>query len=222
MTARGDVRRYYDQTVLNHDGDNCLIWPFFRDRNGYPKMGRNGKVHLVTRCICEDVYGPPPTEKHQAAHSCGKGHLGCVAKKHLRWALPTENEADKLLHGTDNRGERSGLSVLSEAAVVEILALQGVLPTSKIAHKYGVSEGAIQNIFDGRSWAWLSTNRKNNVERLRAKGIGHGMVKLSESDVRAIRREAGTSTVAHIARRYGVSRIHVNRIISRQVWKHLD
>lgn len=33
--------------------------------------------------MCELVYGKPPMPKHQAAHNCGKGNLGCINPKHL-------------------------------------------------------------------------------------------------------------------------------------------
>lgn len=219
---RGHVQDYYNRVVLNYEGDDCLIWPFFRDKNGYGKMGRNGEVHLVTRCVCEDVHGPAPTERHQAAHSCGKGHTGCVTKKHLRWALPKENEADKLLHGTDNRGERSGLSVLTEEHVSEILALEGILSSVKIAEKYGVSAGAVGHIFAGKSWAWLLTNRNETVATFRNRGTDHGMAKLTEEDVRKIRILAKSHPPEWIADQFAVSKSHVVRIIKRQNWKHLD
>lgn len=221
--TRGHVQEYYKHVVLNYDGDDCLIWPFYRNEKGYAKWTRSpSQTRLVSRMVCEDVYGPAPTERHQAAHSCGKGHEGCVTKKHLRWALPTENEADKLLHGTDNRGERSGHSVLAQEQVAEILALQGVVSIVEIAEKYGVSVGTIWDIFAGHSWAWLSTNRKIDVARLRAKGIGHGRAKLTEDDVRKIRALGKSHSPQWIANRFALSKTHVVRIIAREVWKHLE
>lgn len=81
--------------------DECIEWPF-RCSGGYGHVSRRVPgAPSASRVVCYMVYGAPPTRKHQAAHSCGKGHKGCVNWRHLSWKTPRENEADKLLHGTD-------------------------------------------------------------------------------------------------------------------------
>jgi hypothetical protein len=85
--------------AVSAKGYECVIWPFqthkFRDM---------GPGQSVTRFVCAIVNGPRPTPKHEVAHSCGKGHLRCISGNHLRWATHTENMADKIIHGTTNRG----------------------------------------------------------------------------------------------------------------------
>lgn len=101
---RGNIRLdYYNNVVVNYEGDDCLTWPFPTNSNGYGALTINKKYFIVSRLLCTKVYGDPPTRAHQAAHSCGKGHLGCVAKSHLRWATPAENQADRIIHGTMRR-----------------------------------------------------------------------------------------------------------------------
>jgi len=97
---RGGVKRYFQDVVLSYEGNECLIWPFARNAKGYGIM-RGG---IVSRIVCERANGPPPTPEHQAAHSCGKGHEACCTKRHLSWKTQTENNADKLIHGTSRRG----------------------------------------------------------------------------------------------------------------------
>lgn len=53
-----------------------------------------------------------------------------------------------------------------------------------------------------------------------ARGERSGHAKLTETDVRAIRRATGTQS--EIARRYGVSQTTVSEILRRQIWKHLE
>ncbi|MEK1930877.1 MAG: hypothetical protein AAAC47_14080 [Pararhizobium sp.] len=91
----GDGLAYLQDIILSYDGDACLIWPFATNSKGYAMMRMHGKMQLVTRIVCKQVYGPPPTTEHEAAHSCGRGASGCVAKDHLRWATPDENRADR-------------------------------------------------------------------------------------------------------------------------------
>lgn len=96
----GTAMRYLVDVVLRYEGDECTIWPFTRNDRGYARTRWNGKLRNVCRMICEKVNGPPPTRVHQAAHSCGNGHLGCVTKRHLSWKSPQENSDDKYVHGS--------------------------------------------------------------------------------------------------------------------------
>ena len=155
-TEVGEPQRYFTEVVLNCTSDECLIWPFARSTvDGYARMYVGGRMQLVSRLACAVVHGPAPSQRHQAAHGCGHGHLGCVNPKHLRWATRAENEADKLQHGTHARGERSANAKLTEAAVRQIRALVGTIPTKEIARQFGVSAGAISRITRGENWSWL-------------------------------------------------------------------
>lgn len=101
-TPNGEAVRFLREVVLRHSVDECLLWPFGRGKHGYATYGKNSLAH---RWICEKLYGPPPDPSYQVAHKCGI--RACVAPAHLRWATPTENEADKLLHGVQ-RGRPFG------------------------------------------------------------------------------------------------------------------
>ena len=101
------------ESHASFDSEKCLPWPFACRRRGYGAVAVEGKLLPAHRYICECVNGPPPTPKHVAAHSCGKGHEGCVNPRHLRWATYGENEADKIVHGTDGRGERHPMAKLN-------------------------------------------------------------------------------------------------------------
>jgi hypothetical protein len=150
------TRLYLENVVMNYDGDACLTWPFSKSSDGYARFYAKTGSQLVTRIICEKEHGPPPTPKHQAAHSCGKGHLGCVAKGHLSWKTRKENFADKLLHGTDNRGEKHPLVKLSEADVRHIRTLKGTMYQREIANKFGVALTTVSGILMGRSWGHIA------------------------------------------------------------------
>jgi hypothetical protein len=152
--------RFVREIALHYTGDGCLTWPFAKDRDGYGQIRVNGRTVVVSRYVCELVNGPAPTPKHEAAHSCGNGDKGCIAPDHLDWKTPSENNADKLIHGTINRGERNGKAKLSEAAVREIIAMKGKEMQIKLAEKFGVSNKTVSDIHTGRKWAWLSEQYK--------------------------------------------------------------
>ena len=67
-------------------------------------------------------------------------------------------------------------------------------------------------------------NMRDKVERGRqARGGSHGMAKLTPGEVLAIRAayEAGGVTQKELARRYGLAKIHVGRIVRRESWAHI-
>lgn len=152
----GEAQRYFHEIVLGYEGDECLPWPFARHTWGYGLIWADGKTLCVHTLVCEQKCGPRPTPEHQAAHSCGKGHFGCVTKRHLSWKTRAENMADKLIHGTHNRGERQGRSKLTEAQVIEIRALRGVKKQREIAEQFAISLAHVCAVQTGRAWPWLS------------------------------------------------------------------
>lgn len=132
----------------NHAGDGCLIWPFYRNSNGRAHMNQNSP----SRIMCELVFGPPPSPKHEAAHSCGKGVDGCVHPQHLRWATKAENDADKILHGSIPKGEALPQAKLTEDDVRAIRAMQGKKQQQEIAKEFGVHFSCISKIINRVHW----------------------------------------------------------------------
>jgi len=105
--------------------------------------------------MCRLAHGEPPAPDYQAAHSCGRGVDGCLNPNHLRWATAEENEADKLLHGTSNRGERHGMVKLTEDEVRAVRALKGKVSQRAAAKALGYTRGVVCDIWTGRTWGWL-------------------------------------------------------------------
>lgn len=89
--------------ILPYDGDDCLKWPYATDKDGYGLGELGGKIRRAHRYVCTLVNGDPPTPKHEAAHSCGNGHLGCVNPRHLRWATTLENQRERWRHVNERK-----------------------------------------------------------------------------------------------------------------------
>lgn len=140
---------------VGYEGDECLIWPYHRDEHGYAKLWYKGKNVKAARAMCFEKHGPPPTNKHETAHSCGKGHLGCINPNHVRWATILENEHDKIGHGTVARGERNGHAKLTEGDIREIRRLDGSLSRREISIRFRVSASHIGDIVRRKRWGWL-------------------------------------------------------------------
>lgn len=151
----GGPDKFISEVAVPFSGGECLIWPFAKHTHGYGQVRRGKRPEYVHRIVCELAHGSPPTAEHHAAHTCGKGHLGCVNPNHIRWATRSENQMDRTGHGTSNRGEQSGLAKLTRLQVKEILALVGKMPQAEIGRRYGVSQTTISLIHRRRNWAWL-------------------------------------------------------------------
>lgn len=147
--------RFLQEVVLTHTSDDCLIWPHARNSDGYGMIAIDGKSTRVSRIACEAEHGKPPTPEHEAAHSCGNGALGCCSKKHLYWATSAENSADKIGHGTANRGERHLWSKLTAAQVLQMRDMAATSTPAELAKRFGVSRRNVSMVLSRNSWAWL-------------------------------------------------------------------
>jgi|GEM_PF-1937551 len=150
----GLVQTWLADLFASAPTDDCVSWPFAKTDEGYGIFQADKRRHVASRYVCEVTYGLPPTPKHQAAHSCGNGHLGCVNPRHLRWATKAENADDKMDHGTLLRGEQHGSSKLSEADVREIIARRSTGEMCKlIAKDFGITRQHVSALFTGRRWS---------------------------------------------------------------------
>lgn len=137
--------------AIESNTDECIIWKYHICSNGYGRITRNRKPCSVNRLVCQIMHGDPPSEYHHAAHSCGV--RSCCNPRHIRWATPKENNADKILHGTVQRGEKGPLARLSEADVRRILMSSET--QRSIAKQYGVTQATISAIKTKKIWRHL-------------------------------------------------------------------
>lgn len=147
--AGGVALAWFLEHVSHPDSKECLIWPFNRP-DGRAQIWWKGKNSFASRVMCEIVNGPPPTPQHHAAHSCGRAYDGCIHPRHLRWATPKENEADKILHGTRAEGERHGMAKLTAAEIPLIRAATGTL--YEIGDRFGIDYTTAGKIRQRKIW----------------------------------------------------------------------
>jgi hypothetical protein len=150
--APGEARAVLENVVLPYDGEDCLIWPFSKKWSGHGQITIDQHVWSVNRYVCERVHGAPPTPRHEAAHECGKGHLGCCAPKHLTWKTHAENEADKIRHGTKLMGTRTAHAKLNDEIVAEARLLYAKMTINELCEKYGVTHVTMLNAVKGKTW----------------------------------------------------------------------
>lgn len=127
------------------------------DRKGYPKVKlwnrQVSKGFLIHRLVAIHFIGPIP-----AGHICRHmdGDKSNIRVGNLAYGTPTQNEADKKLHGTDGTGERHPAAKLTEAQIIEIRSM--FKPHSRefggvvLAKRYGVTQALISAIVCRRIW----------------------------------------------------------------------
>ena len=144
------AHKQFLERYRHYTGDDCVFWTFGHNGNGYGRVTFEGRKDYAHRVMCRWTHGQPPTDKPEAAHTCGKGHLGCVNPRHLQWASPLENQRHKRQHGTLSFGERRYNHKLSDEVVANIL--KDDRPQKVIAAQLGVNPSVISRIRSGLIW----------------------------------------------------------------------
>ncbi len=97
------------------DGRDVPLRPVLQGQNGYLQVSLwedgKGRTWFVHHIVTITFHGPRPSLRHHAAHRDGNKINN--AANNLRWLTKEENEAEKVLHGRSNRGDRNGMSKAS-------------------------------------------------------------------------------------------------------------
>lgn len=125
-----------------------------RFRDGYARVDFcvNGvRIPIpVHQAVALTFRGPCPLGQ-EIRHKNGKQSNNRATN--LSYGTKVQNAADKIRHGTTNRGERCGTSKLTKRQIKKIRLSSE--RSSVIAGQYGVSARHIRKIRSGAAWGWL-------------------------------------------------------------------
>ncbi len=139
------------RSALFSKTDDCIIWPFGRNRFGYGKVYYEGRDQLAHRVALSLSAGPAPVKGMHVAHNpavCSSP--ACINPTHLRYATAKENCEDKHVSGTLAEGSKVGTARIKLSDAKAILVATGSY--RQIAEKFGVSRSTVGDIKTGKTW----------------------------------------------------------------------
>lgn len=89
---------------MKDETDNCILWRFALDNNGYAKIRYKGKVRSVGRVVLHITTGFDLDSTLQAIHSCDTPD--CINKRHFSPGTAKQNAMDARLKGRTNHAIR--------------------------------------------------------------------------------------------------------------------
>jgi hypothetical protein len=120
--------------------------------NGYMTIRQRKRLLRVHHLVLNAFVGPCPP-----GYECR--HLNDDRSdnrwpENIVWGTRVENQGDRISHGTSNRGERHGMSKLTDSEVLEIRNRLHVTQR-ELSKEYGVTQGAISRIRSGQAWKFV-------------------------------------------------------------------
>jgi len=201
--------------------ESCWKWLGSKDKDGYGRFKG-------------DVAGVTYTKAHRYSHALHTGEIiqrgmvvmhtcdnpECSNPDHLIVGTPLANMQDKANKGRSNvsKGERSSRAKLTAEQAKSIL--EDSRPYAEIAATYGVAATTVASIKQRVSWKDLDASPAPKAKRLGIRGAKQWSAKLTEDDVREIRKS--NLTGKELALKYGVTPAGISNIRTRRIWKHID
>ena len=151
-----DLDRFWSFVDVRGPND-CWLWTGTTTR--YPIYYLNNKQYYAHRLICEHYHGD--MSGLVTRHLCGNAL--CVNPAHLKPGTQAENNRDKVLHGTTNKGKKipkinnkgnfNPKAKLTEQDVLDIRSSD--TKVKLLAEHYNVSREQIRRIKRRNMWAHI-------------------------------------------------------------------
>lgn len=147
----GEPLRHYQEHIMAVT-DDCKIWPYMVDKDGYGKLKVGLRNEGVHKLACEAWHGPKPSPIHQAAH--GPCHnRACWNGAHLSWRTPEEQQQDTIRDGTKLLGNAKPNAKFTDEQVREIRKLYASgLQRKALSEKFQVHRNTINLLLCGKSY----------------------------------------------------------------------
>lgn len=220
----GKTKARFWSKVDRRGSDDCWEWQGSRDKDGYGRFHLRGSETKAHRFSFELHYGPIPVGK-MVCHSCD--NPPCVNPSHLWLGTNQDNINDAAEKGRTHspKGELHPMAILTREDVEEIIALrQKGYRYTEIAERFDVTPGLVGGIIRGNIWPHIERPDDLEPSAKGLKGEEHPQAKLTEENVREIRKLYATGQYRQVdlADRFGVTQVLISKIVRRVVWAYVD
>lgn len=155
MTRANKRYQWLVEAVAACHSDECLIWPFRKDRDGYgrvrPPREEYGRITFgAHRLAFKLVNGRWPDPL--GIHSCDTP--SCINPAHIKDGTHAINHAQKVARGRSTRGVLQHSAKLNDDLVrqIRIEYRPRKFGYHRLANKYGVTKPIIKGIIRGTLW----------------------------------------------------------------------
>lgn len=197
--------------VVKEDG--CWRWVGAIDRGGYGRFTVRRRAIRAHRYAWEAVNGPVPTGLC-VCHHCDNPR--CVRPDHLFVGTYADNNRDRDAKGRTARGLRSGAHTMPWRRTFG--DRNGLRKDPSRAARGDASGARLHPETRARGQANGAYTKPERLPR----GSTHGRAKITEDDVREIRRlRANGVSVKALVARFGIGKSMVSYIVQRKFWRHV-
>ncbi len=201
--------------------DECWEWQGTKTTAGYGVLRVNYKLNYAHRLMWQLHNRTDIPKKGVICHKCD--NPPCCNPAHLFLGSQADNLKDARNKGRlpSIQGERHFNTAITEDNVRQIRYLGYTNMTKKkIGEKFGISRQAVTDILYKRTWGHVDPEWQPPDPK--AKGKKHPFAKLTENDVKEIRRLSNEGmSQRKLAAKFGVSRGTIEPIIKGETWKHV-
>jgi len=151
------MRERFDSKWMPEPNTGCWLWIAYAHANGYGQFNVTATQPRRAHRVAYELYVGPIPAGLCACHRCDTPL--CVNPDHLFLGTHRDNVADKMAKGRggDRRGEASGRARLTEAQVLQVMALcRGGATRASVAARFGVASGTIRSIVKGLTWSHVT------------------------------------------------------------------
>lgn len=148
QTPKEEIRSFLSKSLIK-ETDDCIPWPFGKNGAGYGVFQIDGEKWLAHRYIAFENLGPPPSDKHEAAHMPIVCHnRKCINKRHIFWATRSENQNHMILDKTMPLGDNHKSTKISDAEII-IIRSSGK-KSAEISREYKISQPHASRILNNK------------------------------------------------------------------------
>lgn len=202
--------------------DECWEWLGTRDAwgRGVLSVIEDGKKRVLKApriaFFLEHGRWPEPNANHHCDNPA------CCNVRHIYEGTQAENVADQRQRARTRRGTDHHRAKLTPDDVALIRQLSGSgYGQSPIAGRFGVSRETIRAVLRGKTWTHVPGDNPPPPKPDVA-GEKCATSKLAAEAVLTMRAaSSGGESLGSLARRYGISKTQVSRIVNRLAWGHL-